>query len=176
MFSENSPRKIKNETSTKTMKYIPTKEKKGSFSIDASLAVIIILTMSILFYYLLQNIFISLHNLDARQKTVSLIIFSNEIVRREGAYKTNTETVSNMISIEEMNSYKTYLNSLKSTDYGFKWIEITISVKGRNDPIFVYNKTFENTGNPSNVFCINRLVVVRNSGALEDGVLRVCVI
>lgn len=157
------------------LKNMIKKSKRGLFSVDASFAVIIILTMSLLFYLFAQAISSSMHNLDTRQKTISLIVFSNEIVRKEGAYKTNTETISNIISLPELNSFKTYLSKLNSSAYGFGYVEWKLYDKN-NSLIDSYNKTFQDSQHEE-VYCINRLVLIHDSNTGQDteGTIKVCI-
>ncbi|MCX8202572.1 MAG: hypothetical protein N3G74_02090 [Candidatus Micrarchaeota archaeon] len=143
--------------------------KKGLFSIDASVAVIVVLTISILFYSIIQSFMSSLHNLDVRQRTASLIIFSNQIVRNEGAYKTNTETTSNLISMSELNSFISSLQKSNASDYGFDYVELNLS--GRSGSVLFSSKSFRETAR-SETFCIDRFVVIKDLN--EEGILRIC--
>ncbi|MEM3369916.1 MAG: hypothetical protein QXT72_03285 [Candidatus Micrarchaeia archaeon] len=149
--------------------------RRGLFSVDASFAVIIILTMSLIFYTFIQSISSSLHNLESRQKTVSLIVFSNEIVRKEGAYKSNTETISNLISISDLDSFAIKLTSLNNSEYGFSYIEWKLSSKN-GSVVRNFTKQFHAADNDE-IFCINRLVLINdfNWHKYEEGILRVCI-
>lgn len=150
--------------------------RKGLFSVDASFAVIIILTMSLIFYMFIQSISSSLHNLESRQKTVSLIVFSNEIVRKEGAYKSNTETISNVISISDLDSFASKLTSLNTSEYGFKYIAWRLSSKD-GSVLRNFTKQFKAADKEDKMFCINRLVLINdfNWHKYEEGMLRVCI-
>lgn len=154
-------------------KRIENRMRKGLFSVDASFAVVIILTMSLIFYMFIQSVSSSLHNLESRQKTASLIVFSNEIVRKEGAYKTNTETVSNIISPSDLDSFANKLSVSNSSGYGFKYIEWRLLNK---DGVIIRNfsKTFQKTDN-EDVFCINRIVLISLDQKKDEGLFRVCI-
>ncbi|MCS7109653.1 MAG: hypothetical protein NZ903_02555 [Candidatus Micrarchaeota archaeon] len=143
-------------------------EKRGLFSIDASFAAIIVISISILFFVILNAFSTSLSVLDSRQKTAALIVFSNEIVRKEGVYKTNTETISNLIVISELSSFLSNLKPSIVESYGFNLIEVRLY--GRNEEVFVFNKRFSQPG--SQEYCITRFVFIKDLN--EEGILKVC--
>lgn len=158
-------KKIGNET-----KY---SRKLGLFSIDAAFAVIIVITMSIIFYLIIQSTLSSLQELSSRQKMVSLIVFSNQIVRNEGAYKTNTETFSNLISKSELSLLKAQILSNTSiNEYRFNYINWSLINLGTNAIVDSFSTKSDST-NLTEIYCINRFVIIEEENV--EGVLRICI-
>lgn len=150
------------------------KNKKGLFSVDAAFAVIIVTVMSFFFFLLLHAFITSFHDLESRQKIVSLVVFSNQIVREEGADKTNTETIANLISIPSLESYLNQIRNSNSNSYGFNYIEVRLSSESNPD-MLIFNKTFQNISS-KDLYCINRLILIKGlDESKENGVLTVCV-
>ncbi len=145
--------------------------RKGMFSIDASFAVVILLLMSYLFFMILDSLNSSFGLLQQRQKTVSLIVFSDELVRREAAVSTNTEVISNKISVEELEDYFTN-NLMKSNSSSYGFDKIRVSVIGEGGVVYFDREVIFRVSSSSDVFCINRLIVISGTG--ESGIMRVC--
>lgn len=156
------------------MKTIKMKDKqKGIFSIDASFAVIILLTMSFLFYVFLEAADTSFKQLNTRQKTASLLVFSNEIVRNEATVKTNTESISNKISIESLNNYISYLNQLNSSPYNFNYMEISLCYRS-GSCTKLFNKSYSNQTISAERICINRFIIIEGIQD-QEGIMRICI-
>jgi|GEM_PF-6849481 len=156
------------------------KSSKGMFSIDASLAVVILLFMSFIVYFLIQSLNSSFAYLNGRQKEMYLLVMSDEIVRKEAAVKTNTEVISNKISLDLLESYFDYLKS-KNSSYGFRYIEIKLFSED-NQMVFSRNISYQSVSNISNMsqqfYCIQRPVLYQNSqsdySTSIPSVLKVC--
>jgi uncharacterized protein (UPF0333 family) len=157
------------------------KSSKGMFSIDASLAVVILLFMSFIVYFLIQSLNSSFAYLNGRQKEMYLLVMSDEIVRKEAAVKTNTEVISNKISLDLLDSYFDYLKSNNSS-YGFRYIEVKL-LSEDNEMVFSRNISYQSVSNISNMpqqfYCIQRPVLYQNSqsdySTSIPAVLKVCV-
>lgn len=146
--------------------------RKGLFSIDASFAVVILLLMSYLFFMILDSLNSSLGLLQQRQKTASLVVFSDELVRREAAVSTNTEVISNRISIPALEEYfERHLSVSNFSAYGFG--KVVVSVFGIDGNLYFSREVAFSDPVSGNVFCIDRLVVVSDSE--KSGVMKVCV-
>jgi len=151
------------------------------FSIDASLAVVILLFMSFIVYFLIQSLNSSFAYLNGRQKEMYLLVMSDEIVRKEAAVKTNTEVISNKISLDLLDSYFDYLKSNNSS-YGFRYIEVKL-LSEDNEMVFSRNISYQSVSNISNMpqqfYCIQRPVLYQNSqsdySTSIPAVLKVCV-
>jgi uncharacterized protein (UPF0333 family) len=156
------------------------KSSKGMFSIDASLAVVILLFMSLIVYFLIQSLNSSFAYLNSRQKEVYLLVMSDEIVRKEAAVKTNTEVISNKISLDLLDSYFDYLKS-KNSSYGFRYIEIKLFSED-NQMVFSRNISYKSVSNISGTsqqfYCIQRPILYQNSQSDYSisipAVLKVC--
>jgi uncharacterized protein (UPF0333 family) len=156
------------------------KSSKGMFSIDASLAVVILLFMSFIVYFLIQSLNSSFAYLNGRQKEMYLLVMSDEIVRKEAAVKTNTEVISNKISLDLLDSYFDYLKS-KNSSYGFRYIEAKL-LSEDNQMVFSRNISYQSVSNISNMsqqfYCIQRPLLYQNSqsdySTSIPAVLKVC--
>ncbi len=145
--------------------------KKGMFSLDASFAVIILLIISVIVYNFILAVDSSFKNLNAREKTATLLVFSNEIVRGQCAFKTNKETISNKISIDRCNSYISNLSKSNSSKYGFNYIKISLCEN--EGCIISFQKNFTPIQNNSDVYCINRFVIIDDTN--NYGKMVICI-
>ena len=151
-----------------------TSVRKGMFSIDASFAVVILLMMSYFFFLILDSLNLSLDSLQQRQKTASLVVFSDEIVRREAAVATNTEVISNRISIARLDDYfDGYLLKSGQSSYGFD--RVRVSVIGIGGPVYFDREVVFHDRFSASAFCIDRIITI-DAGAEETaGILKMCV-
>ena len=151
--------------------------RKGLFSVDASFAVIILLVMSYLFFMVLNSLNSSFSILKQRQQTVSLIVFTDELVRREAAVVTNTEAISNQISVARLSDYFTnYVPVSNLSSYGFAGVEIGVFDLIGNS---YFSKSVRfHSGASADAFCIERIVLIdsETEGIRGlPGVMKVCV-
>lgn len=149
---------------------------KGLFSIDASFAVVILLFMSFTVFLLIQSLNASFNSLNDRQKEMYLLLMSDEIVRKEAAVRTNTEVISNMISLDLLDSYLNYLES-RNSSYGFRYIEVKL-FSNNNTLVFFRNISYQNISSLYlQIYCIQRPVLYYsqiNTTAIP-AILKVCV-
>lgn len=141
------------------------------FSVDASFAVVILLLMSYMMFTILDSLNSSIDLLQKRQKSASLVVFADELTRREAAVSTNTEIISNKISLAQLDSYfSDYLLLSNQSSYGFGKVTISVvSIAGEN----IFNRTILFGGDFRDVYCMDRLVVIYETGV--PGIMKVCV-